>query len=252
MDDFVNVIGRNRGNGLMTTRGSDPMAAQLIPRPPESLPAAIKSLATRKTSLVRTGIVFLLGALWGQLGGPETAMAAPAYVQGNNAVPQTPQTTVTLPYTSAQKAGDLNAVVVGWNETTAKVSSLTDTAGNTYTLAVGPTLLSGALSQSIYYAKNIKAAAAGANVVTVKFTSAANYPDIRILEYSGLDTASPLDGATGSSGTSATSSSAALTTTRTTDLLLGANIVFTSTNGPGANFTPGCSLRTATSLKTVR
>ena len=123
-------------------------------------------------------------------------MAAPAYVQGNNAVPQTPQTTVTLPYTSAQKAGDLNAVVVGWNETTAKVSSLTDTAGNTYTLAVGPTLLSGALSQSIYYAKNIKAAAAGANVVTVKFTSAANYPDIRILEYSGIDPASPLDGAT--------------------------------------------------------
>ena len=164
-------------------------------------------------------------------------MAAPGYVQGNYAVPQTPQTTVTLPYTSAQTAGDLNVVVVGWNETTAKVSSLTDTSGNTYTLAVGPTLLSGALSQSIYYAKNIKAAAAGANVVTVKFTSAANYPDIRILEYSGLDTASPLDVATGSSGTSATSSSAALTTTRTTDLLLGANIVFTSTNGPGASFT---------------
>jgi Domain of unknown function (DUF1929)/Glyoxal oxidase N-terminus/PKD domain len=236
MDDFVNVMGGNRGN-VMTTRGSDPMAAQLIPIPAESFPAAIKSSATRKTSLVRTGMVFLLGALWGQLGGPETAMAQPGYVQGNYAVPQTPQTTVTLPYSSAQTAGDLNAVVVGWNETTAKVSSLTDTSGNTYTLAVGPTLLTGELSQSIYYAKNIKAAAAGANVVTVKFTSAANYPDIRILEYSGLDPASPLDLATGKSGTSATSSTAAITTTRTTDLLLGANIVFTTTNGPGASFT---------------
>jgi hypothetical protein len=57
-------------------------------------------------------------------------------------------------------------------------------------------------SQSIYYAKNIKAAAAGGNVVTVKFTSAANYPDIRLLEYSGVDPAKPLDDATGMSGTS--------------------------------------------------
>ena len=102
---------------------------------------------------------------------------------------------------------------------------------------MGPTLLTGSLSQSIYYAKNIKAAAAGANVVTVKFTSAANYPDIRILEYSGIDPANPLDVATGRTGTSATSSTAALTTTRTTDLLLGANMVGTSTNGPGASFT---------------
>ena len=35
-------------------------------------------------------------------------------------MPQTPQTTVTLPYTSAQTAGDLNVAVVGWNETTAQ------------------------------------------------------------------------------------------------------------------------------------
>ena len=40
--------------------------------------------------------------------------------------------------------------------------------------------LSGALSQSIYYAKNIAAATAGANVVNVTFTSPASYPDIRI------------------------------------------------------------------------
>ena len=200
MDDFVNVIGRNRGNVLMTTRGSDPLGARLIPLPARSFPAAVQSFAARKTSLVRAGIAFLLGTLCAQFGGPETAMAQPGYVQGNYAVPQTPQTTVTLPYTSAQTAGDLNVAVVGWNETTAKVSSLSDTSGNVYTLAVGPTLLSGTLSQAIYYAKNIKAAAAGGNVLTVKFTSAAAYPDIRILEYSGIDPANPLDVATGRTG----------------------------------------------------
>src|SRR5260221_273497 len=90
---------------------------------------------------------------------------APAYVQGADATPQTPQTTVSVPYTAAQNAGNLNVVIVGWNDTTAQFSSVTDTKGNVYQLAVGPTQLSGALSQSIYYAKNIAAAAAGANTV---------------------------------------------------------------------------------------
>ena len=65
-------------------------------------------------------------------------------------------------FTATQVAGDLNVVVVGWNDSTATVSTVTDTSGNTYTLAVGPTVVSGTLSQSIYYAKNIAAAAAGA------------------------------------------------------------------------------------------
>ena len=44
---------------------------------------------------------------------------------------------------------NLNVAIVGWNDTTARVSSVTDTKGNVYTLAVGPTLRSGACSQSI-------------------------------------------------------------------------------------------------------
>jgi hypothetical protein len=83
----------------------------------------------------------------------------PAYVQGNFTTPLTPQTTVTVPYNAAQTAGDLNVVIVGWNDTTAQVSSVTDSKGNVYSLAVGPTQLSaaagGPLTQSIYYAKNI-------------------------------------------------------------------------------------------------
>ena len=73
--------------------------------------------------------------------------------------------------------------------TTSTISSVTDSPGNTYSLAVGPTSATG-LQQSIYYAKNI---AGGSNTVTVTFNQAAAYPDVRILEYSGLDTSSPLD-----------------------------------------------------------
>ena len=165
----------------------------------------------------------------------------PAYVQGNFAVPQTPQATVTVPYSVAQTAGDLNVVVVGWNDTNASVSSVKDSHGTVYQLAVGPTLLSGAnggpLSQSIYYAPNIPAAAAGANTVTVTFTQAAAYADIRVLEYSGLAQTNPLDTVAAGSGNSTTSSSGNLTTTSATDLLIGANIVETGTNGPGSGFT---------------
>jgi fibronectin type 3 domain-containing protein len=159
------------------------------------------------------------------------------FVQGNWDAPQGPQATVSFAYTGAQTAGDLNVVVVGWNDSAATVKSVVDKSGNTYTLAVGPTVLSGFASQSIYYAKNIAAASAGANSVTVTFSAAAAYPDIRILEYSGADRNNPVDVVAGTSGTGVTSSSGSATTTNPTDLLFGANLVQNLTTGPGAGFT---------------
>jgi hypothetical protein len=160
-----------------------------------------------------------------------------SYVQGNYADPQSSPATVNVTYTTAQSAGNLNVVVVGWNDSTATVSTLTDTAGNVYKLAVGPTAISGVESQSIYYASNIAAAAAGANVVTVTFSGAAAFPDIRILEYGGADPVNPVDVTAASSGSSSSSSSGSVTTTNASDLLFGANLVQTITSGPGSGFT---------------
>ncbi len=169
-----------------------------------------------------------------------SAMAAtPNFVQGNSTAPQTPQSKVALAYSAAQSAGNLNVVVVGWNDASAQVSSLTDSKGNLYHLAVGPTVLTGSapLSQAVYYAKNISAAIAGANTVTVNFNTTAAAPDIRILEYSGVDPLNPLDVSAGATGNSATSSSGAAITTNAMDLLVGANMVWTQTTGPGSGFT---------------
>jgi hypothetical protein len=115
-----------------------------------------------------------------------------AFVQANTgpATIQSLNSSVAVAYGSAQTAGNLNIVVVGWGDTTSSVSSVTDSRGNVYTRAVGPTTNTG-IQQSIYYAKNI---AAGSNTVTVAFSPAASYPDVRVLEYSGLDPTSPLDG----------------------------------------------------------
>ncbi|MGD0048969.1 MAG: IPT/TIG domain-containing protein [Bryobacteraceae bacterium] len=181
------------------------------------------------------------GAQSGNLAAGFTFVVPPvttiAYVQGNYATPQTPETTVKVTYTTAQAAGDLNVVAAGWNDSKAVVSAVTDSKGNTYVRAVGPTVQSGYASQSIYYAKNIVSAAAGTNAVTVTFASAATSADIRIVEYSGADPGNPVDVAVASSGTSATSSSGAVTTTNATDLLFGANLVQTSTTGPCGGFT---------------
>jgi hypothetical protein len=167
------------------------------------------------------------------------APVMPNYVQGNYAVPQSPLTIVNVPYVAAQKAGDLNVVIVGWSDSTAKVSSLTDSAGNLYRLAIGPTVQTGSspLSQSIYYAPNISASEAGANGVTVTFSTPAVFPDIRILEYSGIDPLNPLDVSASQAGNSATSGSNPVTTGNAVDLLVGANTVWTQTLGPGSGFT---------------
>src|SRR4029077_21143918 len=97
-------------------------------------------------------------------------------------------------YTASQTAGDLNVVIVGWADTVATVTSVTDSVGNAYQLAVGPTKYSTTLTQSIYYAKNIGAAAANGNVVTVKFSGAAPFPDVRLFEYSASRPISPVEG----------------------------------------------------------
>ena len=170
---------------------------------------------------------------------PTFLLGAPtiSYVQSNYATPQTAQITVNVTFTSAQAAGDLNVVAVGWNDGVSPVSTVTDRSGNTYTRAVGPTSSSGTVSQSIYYAKNIVAAAAGTNTVTVTFSTAATNPDIRILEYQGADPNNPVDVTAAASGNTNTTSSGSVTTTNPTDLLFGANMVYTLTTGVGSGFT---------------
>ncbi|HEY7390861.1 MAG TPA: IPT/TIG domain-containing protein [Bryobacteraceae bacterium] len=139
--------------------------------------------------------------------------------------------TVTVAYPGAQTAGDLNIVVVGWNDISATVQSVRDSAGNTYSLAIGPT--SGTnLQQSIYYASNIRS---GNNTVTVTFNQAAIYPDVRVLEYRGV---SKVDATAGASGNSAVASSGSANTTSSNELIFSSNTVYTWVSAAGSGFTP--------------
>jgi hypothetical protein len=158
--------------------------------------------------------------------------SGPTFVQVKSATPQTASGSVAVTYSLAQTAGNLNVVVVGWNDTTSTVSTVSDSLGNNYVLAIGPTTGTG-LRQSIYYATGIKG---GSNAVTVRFNQAAAYADIRALEYSGLDPASPLDVKAGASGSGASASSGAATTTSTNDLIFGAGMTTAHFSGAGTGF----------------
>src|SRR5574339_600596 len=97
--------------------------------------------------ILRCAAVIVIGSICGGLPLAQAQSPAIAYVQGANAVPQSPQSTVTRVFTAAQTAGNLNVVVVGWNDSVARVQSVSDTRGNSYALAVGPTVSPGFASQ---------------------------------------------------------------------------------------------------------
>jgi hypothetical protein len=137
------------------------------------------------------------------------------------------QTAVSYP--RSQTAGNMNIVVVGWNDTTSSIQSVKDSLGNVYSLAAGPITGTG-LRQSIYYAKGIMG---GANTVTVTFNQIAKAPDIRILEYAGVST---LDVTSGASGASSTSSSGSVTTTSANELIFSANMVSSGNLGAGTGY----------------
>ena len=156
------------------------------------------------------------------------AEAQPLFVQQAFTCPQSPQNEVAVDYASEQTAGNLNILAIGWNDQGAKITSVTDSAGNNYQVAV-PTFRGGGLSQAIYYATNILS---GANTVTVDFDIPAKYVDLRVAEYSGLSQDHPFDAGASAAGTGALADSGPVTTSQANELLFAAGMTGSGYNGP--------------------
>jgi glucose/arabinose dehydrogenase/chitodextrinase len=159
-----------------------------------------------------------------------------AFVQVAAATPQSNQSSVSVTYPAAQTAGNTNVVAVGWNSATASVSSVADGKGNVYQLAAPLTRGSG-LSQAIYYAKGIVGAPAAGNSVTVTFSGAVPFADLRVAEYAGIDPANPVDQTASASGTGVAASSGNVTTTAAKELLFGAGMTTGTFTGPATGYT---------------
>jgi hypothetical protein len=157
----------------------------------------------------------------------------PKFVQQNYATPQTPQTQVSVTYPSAQIAGNANILAIGWNDTNATISSVSDSAGNVYQNAVALYRGNG-MSQAIYFAVNIPG---GSNTATATFDQPAAYIDLRVTEYSGLGRTNVVDAGTSATGIGTSADSGALNTTFTNDLLFAAGMTATTFTAPGSGFT---------------
>jgi hypothetical protein len=191
------------------------------------------------------GLVLALGAI-------SQASAAVAFVQGGSKNASSAlggQVVVTLTWSSAQQAGDLNVVAIGVAGANT-FTSVTDSAGNSYLQAISAQVIGG--SEVLYYAANIKAAAAGANTVTVTFNGGSGnnvkanvgsqlVGGVSIAEYSGIATTNALDVAAGSGGTAlptgGTASSGQASTTNANDLLVGGFWAGSTAGTAGAGYT---------------
>jgi hypothetical protein len=125
------------------------------------------------------------------------------------------------------------------------VSSITDTKGNTYTLAAGPTDWSvGGKRAWTYYAANI---AGGGSPITITITLSGNpsNSDTYAAEYSGMATSSPLDQSSAGNGVGNILNSGSKTTTQASELIFGfgmsssavtADAPYTNRNNFDSNF----------------
>ena len=105
-------------------------------------------------------------------------------------------------------AGDLLTCAIIWvGGASTTITSVTDTSGNTYVQAGATQAISGGTNHtpanvSIWYAKNVAAAAINTNTVTVHFSDSASVGDICVCSYRGLDTNAPLVTTQGNSNAS--------------------------------------------------
>jgi hypothetical protein len=162
--------------------------------------------------------------------------AAVSFVQGAAATPAGMQSSVSTTFPSAQSAGDLSVVFISWSDASSRVVSVTDSSGNLYLLATAASYATVA-TQVVYYASNIVHAAAGRNTVNVSFNVAVARADVRIVEYHGIDSRQPLDGAVGEAGYSEIATSGSATTWNKNDLLVAGTVTSHGVMGPGPAYT---------------
>jgi len=123
------------------------------------------------------------------------------------------------------------AAAVAFSNPSYPTASISDTAGNTWTLATTTQVSNGALPVVyIWYAKNIKG---GADTVSATWTSSGGGEEHELVvsEYSGVDTSNPLDQLNSVYSTGGTSISTGNITTANANDLLYSFMYFTPVSG---------------------
>ena len=192
---------------------------------------AIRAGLARKWSVLAAVLLSLIGAL--AVADNAAAAATPTHVQ-SRAQEIRSGTLNSVAFSSPNTSGNLIVVYAVWNNTGS--ATVTDTNGNAYAAAAPATRWNNsAWSSQVFYAKNI---AGGSNTVRATFANAiTDFGIIYVHEYSGIDTASPLDVSAAAVGTSRAMDSGSATTTNQADLIFGAGASSYSVTAAGSGFT---------------
>jgi Chitobiase/beta-hexosaminidase C-terminal domain len=219
------TISDDAGDSIyFTTDGSPPLAPDSPGGPSPLYDGTPINVAVNTT----------IGAIAAETGFSDSAPAFAAYVI--NIAPPAPivfqppvsekdettnSITVATPaFTRNVTAGNLMVVWLWYRSTAQTIASVTDSAGNNYQRAVGPTVGAGALAtfqQEVWFKANLTG---GANVVvTATFSSAPGAAFERAIsahEYSGASTTAPVDATSATVGATANASTGpvAITTAR--------------------------------------
>jgi chitodextrinase len=162
-----------------------------------------------------------------------TGALTPAFVQAA-ALQITSGASVSVVFANPTTSGNLIVAYVIWDNSGSV--TLSDSRGNTYTSAVGPTKYSGNKTNAqVFYAKNIEG---GATTLKATFaTTVTSYGILYIHEYSGLDQTNPLDVTGAASGSSASMNSGSATTNYAVELLFGAGESNETATNAGTGYT---------------
>ncbi len=161
------------------------------------------------------------------------AIAGFQVAQANANGSETTVSSISSNFPSNNAAGNL-LIVTGTAARPSSNLTISDTAGNSYSLAVGPiTDPAQSVTAYIWYAKNCKG---GPNTVTLT-PSTPGALEIHVSEYSGLDSFSPLDQTSFASGTGLAVSSGSKITQSNSELVFGYSFVGAGSSTVGAGFT---------------
>ena len=164
---------------------------------------------------------------------PSVSSSTPAFVQ-SAAFQITSGTSVSVAFPNPNTSGNLIVAYVVWDNS--GLVWLSDSQGNTYASAVGPTKYSGDKTNAqAFYAKNVLG---GSNRLTATFaTAVTSYGILYIHEYSGIDQTNPVDATIAASGSSASMNSGSVTTRNATELLFGAGESNNAVTNAGVGYT---------------
>jgi hypothetical protein len=137
--------------------------------------------------------------------------------------------------TQPQNAGDFLLVGVNYVDCT-PVQKIADSVGNAYERIVGADSMGDAGTLETWSAKNIAAAVAAANTVTVTFGGLCQRTNAKIVEYAGVDPVTPVDTTTSMHGTGGVPT--ASLAIPASELLFAHTADGHVASGPGAEWTP--------------